>query len=307
MPTTPDLHAFVTTLEDHWRSSNAAAASGLPLDESRVLDARWGDVTAEPGAVDYAEIDAGGVPALWATPHDAGAGVLLCFHGGGFVGGSMWTHRKLFAHVAKAARARALIVDYRRTPEFQHPAPVDDCTAAYEWLLAQEVAPEHVAFAGDSAGGGLTLTTVLHGRQRGLPDPAALILVSPWTDMTFSGPSITTNASTDTLFGGETPMDLEGLVAMFLGPGGDRRDPLASPLFADLDGMPPMYVQAGGAEMLLDDARQIARRAKDAGVAVELDVVAGQQHSFQFDAGHGGEADAAITRLAEWVSPLLDR
>jgi len=296
---------LASTLEDHWRASNSAAAAGLSPEESAALNSRWGDVTAEPGAVDYAEVDAGGVPALWATPHDVGDGVIVCFHGGGFIGGSMWTHRKVFAHLAKAAGARALIVDYHLTPIHQHPVQVDQCTDVYGWLLDEGVAPRHIAFGGDSAGGGLSITTVLRARQRDLPDPAALLLISPWTDMTFDYDSMRTNQASDVLFGGETPMDLNGLAEMFLGPGGDRRDPLASPAFAVLTGMPPMYIQVGGAEMLLDDGRRIAARAKQAGVAVELDVVDGQQHSFQFDAGHGDPADAAIARLGEWVRPLI--
>lgn len=299
------MSQLVPTLEDHWRASNSAAASGLSPEEFAALNARWGDVTAEPGGVDYAEIDAGGVPALWAAPHDVGDGVIVCLHGGGFVGGSMWTHRKVFAHLAKAARARALIVDYSLAPMHQHPTQVDECTDVYAWLLGQRVAPAHIAFGGDSAGGGLSITTVLRARQRELPDPAALLLLSPWTDLTCGGRSMTANAASDVLFGGDTPMDVHGLAAMVLGPDRDPKDPLASPLFADLTGLPPMYVQVGGAEMLLDDARQIAARARQAGVAVEFDVAEGQQHTFQFDAGHGGPADAAIGRLATWIAPLI--
>jgi acetyl esterase/lipase len=299
------MSQLVPTLEDHWRASNSAAASDLSPEEFAALNARWGDVTAEPGGVDYTEVDAGGVAALWATPHGAGAGVIVCFHGGGFVGGSMWTHRKVFAHLAKAAGARALVVDYSLAPMQQHPTQVDECTDAYGWLLGQGLAPAHIAFGGDSAGGGLSVTTVLRARERGLPDPAALLLLSPWTDMTCGGASMTANAASDVLFGGETPMDVCGLAGLFLGPDGDPKDPLASPRFADLAGLPPMYVQVGGAEMLLDDARQLADRAREAGVAVELDVAEGQQHTFQFDAGHGGPADAAIARLAAWVAPLI--
>ena len=300
------MSTLVSTLDDHWRATNASAAdAGLSPEEFAALNARWGDVTAEPGAVDYAEIDAGGVPALWAVPHDVGDGVLVCMHGGGFIGGSVWTHRKLFGHLAKAAGARALIVDYHHTPMHQHPVQVDQCTDVYGWLLEQGVAARNVAFAGDSAGGGLTLTTVLRARQRGLGDPAALLLLSPWTDMTFDYPSIETNRPNDVLFGDPSPADLHGLAALFLGPDGDARDPLASPAFADLAGMPPMYVQVGGAEMLLDDARRLVARAEQAGVAVRLDVVDGQQHTFQFDAGHGDPADAAIARLGAWVSPLI--
>jgi monoterpene epsilon-lactone hydrolase len=295
-------------LSAHYRRSNAKAARipPLTLEESRDVDEHWGDVTKEPGGVDYLEVDAGGVPAMWLVPHGSAPDrVLLALHGGGFIGGSMYTHRKMFAHLARAADVRALVPHYRRTPEFRHPAPVDDTTTAYAWLLDQGVAARHVGFVGDSAGGGLTLTTVLRARERGLPDPAALLPLSAWVDMTFGSESIRTNRATDVLFGGDTPMDLEALVRMFLGPDGDRKDPLASPLFADLTGMPPMYVQVSGAEMLLDDSVRLVEAARAAGVAVELDVVPGQQHTFQMSAGRDAVADAAIRRLAAWVRPHL--
>lgn len=294
-------------LWEYYREGNRLAALDppLPLAESRDRDEHWGDLTAEPGGVDYLEVDAGGVPALWAAPkRAAGDRVLLCLHGGGYIGGSMYTHRKMFAHLAKAAGVRALIPHYRRTPEHRHPAPVDDTTAAYGWLLDQGIEAGHVAFAGDSAGGGLTLTTVLRARERGRPDPAALLPISPWTDLTLSGRSIVTNRATDLLFGGHTPMDVDGLVRLFLGDG-DRTDPLASPLYADLTGFPPMYVQVGGDEMLLDDATALAERARAAGVEVRLDVFDRQQHTFQMAAGRDPEADEAIRRMAAWLRPRL--
>jgi epsilon-lactone hydrolase len=296
------------TLIAHYRNSNANASRVPPpsLEESRDLDEHWGDVTGEPGGVDYLEVDAGGVPAMWAVPHGgADDRVLLCLHGGGFVGGSMYTHRKLFGHLAKAVGARALIVHYRRTPEHRHPAPVDDSAAAYAWLLDRGVRPEHIAVAGDSAGGGLTLTTMLRARQRGLPLAAALLPISPWVDMAFTGGSLAANRATDVLFGGDTPMDLERLVHMFLGEHGDRRDPLASPLYADLAGFPPMYIQVGGAEMLLDDARLLEEHAGKAGVEVRVDVFPEQQHTFQMSAGRAPEADDAIRRMAQWVRPRI--
>ncbi|MFL6073097.1 MAG: alpha/beta hydrolase [Mycobacteriales bacterium] len=294
-------------LWDYHRASNRNAALGQPLPSPRArdLEDHWGDLTAEPGGVDYLEVDAGGVPALWAAPKGSAADrVILGLHGGGFIGGSMYTHRKMFAHLAKTAGARALIPNYRRSPEHQHPAPVDDATAAYGWLLDQGIPAGQIALAGDSAGGGLALTTVLRARERGLPDPAALLPISPWVDMTLSGDTIVTNRATDLLFGGHTPFDLDGLVRMFLGDG-DRTDPLASPLHADLTGFPPMYIQVGGDEMLLADARGIAERARAAGVEVRLDVFPRQQHTFQMGAGRDPEADDAIGRMAAWVRPLL--
>jgi acetyl esterase/lipase len=154
------------------------------LDDQRDLVEGWNVLTNEPGGVDYLEVAAGGLPAMWAVPKEWSADrVLLCIHGGGFITGSIYTHRKLFAHVAKAAGVRALIVSYRLLPEGVHPAPVEDVFAAYRWLLDQGIAADGVAFVGDSAGGVPALATQLRARDAALPLPAAALLLSPWVDM----------------------------------------------------------------------------------------------------------------------------
>ncbi len=287
-------------LIEHYRNSNANSHRNLPLEEARIVDSHWGDVTAEPGGVDYLEVDAGGVPALWAVPHGVpDDGVLLCVHGGGFIGGSMYTHRKIFAHLAKRTGVRALVVDYRRTPEHQYPAALEDCVAAYEWVRAQGVT--RIAITGDSAGGLLTLTTAL----RLDPKPVAIMPFSAWTDMEFRSESLKTNVSTDVLFGGDRPMDLRALVGMYLGPDGDPADPEASPINADLSGLPPTYITVSDAEMLLDDSVRLHEKALSQGVDATLDVVPGQQHTFQMSAGNDEVADAALARMAAWVRPFL--
>ncbi|MFI7674660.1 alpha/beta hydrolase [Actinophytocola sp. NPDC049390] len=285
---------------EHYRRSNANSHRNLPLEQARIVDSHWGDVTAEPGGVDYLEVDAGGVRALWAVPHGApDDGVLLCVHGGGFIGGSMYTHRKMFAHLAKRAGVRALIVDYRLTPEFRHPAALEDCVTAYEWLRAQGVT--RIAITGDSAGGLLTLTTTL----RVDPKPVAIMPFSAWTDMEFRGESLKANVSTDVLFGGDRPMNLRALVGMYVGPDGDPADPEASPINADLSGLPPAYITVSDAEMLLDDSVRLHEKAVSQGVDATLDVVPGQQHTFQMAAGHDEVADDSLARMAAWVRPFL--
>ena len=275
----------------------------MPLDEMRRMFDAWGDITGEPGGVDYLETDADGVPALWAAPKGCAADrVILCAHGGGYVVGSMYTHRKAYAHVAKAAGCRSLIADYRRAPEHTHPGPVNDMAAAYKWLLDQGIRPQHVALIGDSAGGGLAVTTILRARELGLPPPAATMPLSPWLDMEATGETFTTNAGKDLLVTRET---IEMMAGTFLGEGGNRRDPLANPLCGDLKGLPPIYIQTGADETLLDDSRRLAERARAAGVDVTLDIVPEMQHVFQFLAGNAPEADAAIARLAQWVRPKL--
>lgn len=296
------------TLETFYRRSNGLSRLDPPLSlqERRTIDGHWGDVTAEPGGVDYLERELGGVPVLWAEPIGAVRDrVLLCLHGGGYVGGSVYTHRKMFAHLAKAVGARAVLPAYSHTPERQYPAQLHEVTAVYRAILDGGVEPGHVAVTGDSAGGGMAVSLMLHAKAEGLPLAAALAPLSPWTDMTQSGASVVTNRPTDLLFGGDHPMDIHGLVAMLLPDGVAPDDPLVSPLFADLTGLPPMYVQAGGGEMLLDDAVRLRDAARKHGVEVELDVVPGEQHTFQMSAGNTATADAAIARVAAWLKAKL--
>lgn len=275
----------------------------MPLDELRHISEQWERITGEPGGVDYIETDAGGVPAMWAVPKSCAQDrVLLCAHGGGYVVGSMYTHRKAYAHVAKAIRCRALIVHYGRAPENAHPGPVNDMVRSYKWLLDQGLRPNHVALIGDSAGGGLAVTTIVRAREQGLPLPAATMPLSPWLDMEATGETFETNAATDLLI---TRDLIQTMAARFLGEGGNRQDPLANPLYADLKGLPPMYIQVGADETLLDDSRKLADLARKSGVEVTLEIVPEMQHVFQFLAGTAPEADAAISRLAAWVRPKL--
>lgn len=276
----------------------------MSLDEIRRLFSHWGDVTTEPGGVDYIEVDAGGVPAMWAIPKGCVQDrALLCSHGGGYVVGSMYTHRKLFGHVAKAVGCRALIVDYRRAPENPHPGPVNDMLTAYRWLLQQDgLSAAHIAFTGDSAGGALALTTIAAARQNGLPIPAATLPMSPWAGWDTSGTTYDTNESRDALVSRGTTNVLGSL---FIGPNGDPKHPLANPLYTDYSGFPPIYIQVGDAETLVDDSRRIVERAKQAGVDVKLDLYADMQHVFHFLAGTAPEADAAIQQMAQWVRPKL--
>lgn len=295
-------------LTEHYRMVNAAFAQNPPisLEESRDLNDHWGDATTEPGGVDYAEVDAGGVPAMWATPKGSATDrVLLCLHGGGFIGGSMYTHRKMFAHLAKAVGARALIVDYRLTPEHQHPAQVNDAMAAYSWLLDQGFSAQHIAVTGDSAGGGLSVLTMLNARDRGLPVAAAVMPLSPWFDIENGGETRTTNLMTDTIFGGETPMNLAFLSQILLGERGDPTDPAINALYADLTGLPPVYIQASNTEMILDDGLRLAALAEKAGVEVEVEIFEGQEHTWHMAAGRSPVADEAIRKLADWVRPRL--
>ena len=276
----------------------------MTVDDLRRLFDHWGDVTAEPGGVDYVEVEADGVPAMWAIPKGCATDrVLLCSHGGGYVVGSMYSHRKLFGHIGKAVGCRALIVHYRRAPEVPHPGPVNDMVTAYRWLLSQDgLTPEHIALTGDSAGGALALTTIAALREQGLPLPAASMPMSPWAGWDTSGKTYDTNKDKDALVSRDT---IELMGSLFIGEGGDPKHPLANLLHTDYNGFPPVYIQVGAAETLLDDSRRVAERAKQAGVDVKLDVFPEMQHVFHFLAGTAPEADDAIDRMAKWVRPKI--
>ncbi|MFT4583429.1 MAG: monoterpene epsilon-lactone hydrolase [Gammaproteobacteria bacterium] len=274
----------------------------MSLEETRRIFDTWGDITAEPGGVDYIEEDCAGVPCMWAAPKGAATDrVLICTHGGGYVTGSMYSHRKMFGHLAKATGCRALILHYRRAPEHTHPAQVEDAVAVYEWLLAQGIKPEHIATTGDSAGGALCTTMLLAARDKGLPVPAGCMPMSPYYDMEFKGDSMETNAEVDVLVTREIA---SSMASTFLGDGSPK-DPLANPLYADLKGLPPMYIQVGGYEALLDDSIRFEKKAKAEGVDIKVDVYPEMQHVFQFMAGFAPEADDAIQKMASWVRPKL--
>ncbi|HLK02229.1 MAG TPA: alpha/beta hydrolase [Streptosporangiaceae bacterium] len=275
-----------------------------PSPENLVTNDQWDLLTGEPGRVDYLEVDAGGVPALWAIPHGTAhdGPALLCFHGGGYVGGSMFTHRKMFAHLAKAIGARALSVDYTLLPQGGvFPRPIVEGVAAYQWLLDQNVPAGRIAFAGDSAGGQLAMAVQLRAREQGLPLPGATMLISPWTDLEISGESLDYNGGKDAIFNKQWIIDM----AAAFHDGHDPRDPKTMPLHADLRGFGPIYIQVGDQELLLDDSRMLAKHARQAGVDVKIDEFPDQQHSFQMAAGLAPEADDAITRFAAWVRPRL--
>jgi epsilon-lactone hydrolase len=289
-------------VDNYWQTVRQASVNPQPDD--LVSNAQWDVLTGEPGGVDYLEIDAGGVPALWAVPHGTAPDgpVLLCFHGGGYIGGSMFTHRKMFAHLAKATGARALVVDYTLVPQGgTFPRPTAEGVTTYQWLLDQGIPAGQIAFAGDSAGGHLAMTVQLRARGQGLPLPVATMLLSPWIDFAVTGESLDYNEGKDLIFSKQWITDM---AAGFLN-GHDPRDPAAGPLHADLSDFGPLYIQVGDQELLLDDSRMLAQHAQKSGIDVQLDEFPDQQHSFQMAAGLAPEADDAISRLAVWARPKL--
>ncbi|MDB5575532.1 MAG: Arylamidase/esterase [Bradyrhizobium sp.] len=284
-------------------ASRIAAKPEMPLDEFRAMFEEWATATAEPTDVVYQEAIIDGIPALWARPAAASRELLLiCFHGGGYVTGSRESHRKLFGHIAAATGAAALIVDYRRAPENPYPAAVDDALATYRWALASGLKAQNVAFVGDSAGGGLSVAAALAARRDNMATAGAVLLMSPWLDLDATGGSYDANASVDLIV--SRPVILS-LVPALLGASGSAKDPIANPILANLEGLPPILIQVGGHECFLDDSREFATLARQAGVDVELDVVPEMQHVFQFLGGVAPEADAAIKRAGAWLVAKL--
>ncbi|SEF55954.1 Acetyl esterase/lipase [Actinacidiphila yanglinensis] len=244
----------------------------------------------------------GGRPTLELEPAGAsGRGRLLYLHGGGYVIGSPDTHAGLAGELARRAGLRAMSVDYRLAPEHAFPAAVDDGLAAYRELLAADTDPRNLVMAGDSAGAGLSIATLLAAREAGLPQPAAVVLFSPWVDLTLGGASIHSKDDADPIF---TGADLRAYADLYVG-AGDRAHPLASPLFADLAGLPPLLVQVGANEVLLDDAVRLAGRAAADDIEVTLDVGPGLPHVFQHHYDRLDEADAALDRAARFLTTHL--
>ena len=245
------------------------------------------------------DIDAGGVKAQWVrAPGASGPQVIIYFHGGGFQVGSLVSHRELMAGLSAAARCRVLGVDYRLAPEHRYPAALDDAWTSYQWLVGQGFAPNRIALAGDSAGGGLALSLLLRLRDARQPLPAAGVLMSAWTDLTASGASYETRADSDPIH--QRPM-IVAMARNYLGKNGNAADPLVSPLFADLKGLPPLLAQAGDRETVLDDSRDFVARAQAAGVDATLQVWDHMIHVFQQFPAQLPEARMAINDIGRFL------
>lgn len=263
-------------------------------------DAAFGGTTA---AVAFERVSAGGVDGEWIAPANAPEDkAILYFHGGGFRIGSVTSHRNLIAQIACASGCRVLAINYRLAPEHRFPAALDDALAAYGWMLDRGLKSDNVAFAGDSAGGNLALASMLALRERGIPLPVAAVLMSPWTDLAATGASYVTRADADPIH--QRPM-IMALAKNYLGGQGDPCDPLVSPLYADLRGLPPLLIQVGDRETVLDDSVMLAEKARAAGVAVNLEIWDGMIHVFQMFGAELPEAHQAIASIAAFLDRKL--
>jgi acetyl esterase/lipase len=247
-------------------------------------------------AVRREPVDAGGVPGVWFIPPKAGEGAVLFLHGGAYVFGSTRTHGDLMARLALASGMRVLGIDYRLAPEHPFPSALEDAVKAWRWLLSTGVSPRRAVLAGDSAGGGLSLATLVVLRGRGEPMPAGAALISPWVDLAATGESHTRHARYDWIVRGVA----ERWTQWCLG-GASPEDPLASPLYADLHALPPLYIQLGGVELLHDEVTRLAQKVREAGGAVELDVWPEMVHDWQLFDASIPESQRAVEKLGERI------
>ncbi len=293
---------YLRALYKEW-SDRLKANPDYTIADFRSIFDEWEKPTLEPENVTYKSDAIAGVEAIWANPIGADKSkVLIYTHGGGFAVGSAASHRKLAGHVAKALNVTSVVLDYRRSPENPFPSQLEDALAVYKELLDRGYKAKDIATIGDSAGGNLAIASVLNFKNHGLELPGAVIAFSPWLDMELKGETLDSNLETDALI--DKPL-LEGMISMYIGDDAEKRtNPLVNPLYADFTDFPPLYINAGGDEALLDDARRVHEAAKKAGVQTTLSVADGMQHVFPFLAGRAKEADEEIERIAEWYQKL---
>lgn len=279
-------------------AENPIIKPGASLADMRKgLDA-MGDASPRLADVSASVVDAGGVSAEWITPTGSDSQrVLLYLHGGGYLLGSVSSHRALLERLAKAVGSRVLALNYRLAPEAPFPAPVEDACTGYRWLLKQGIAAKRIAIAGDSAGGGLALATLLALRDAGDPMPGCAVPISPWTDMEGTGASMETRAAVDPMVQKGPLLEMAGAYLQ----GADTKNPLASPLYGDFKGLPPLLIQVGNAETLLDDTTRIEAKLKAAGVDVTVEIWDEMIHVWHLFAPMLDKGQEAIERIGKFV------
>jgi acetyl esterase/lipase len=299
----PQMQQLHQIYRDYVAASVGPDGNPITIEQARKNVAGLYVLGTDPEGVTHREVDAGGIRAILTTPPaPADDRVIEFFHGGGYVLGEPEHYDAFCGHLAVAVGCRVLSVGYRLAPENPHPAAVTDAVAVYRWMLEEGHHPLHIALCGDSAGGGLAITTLLGIRDAGLPQPAGSVAISPWVDMEFSSDSMKTKT-------GDLMVQYPG--ALVLGDafiaGGDPRDPLASPIYGDFTGIAPIYVQVGGEERLLDESHRVVEKARADGAQASVDVFDGLHHIFQIAAGFAPESDDAVRRIAAFLRPLLGR
>ena len=288
---------------DQVRAFLAQTPANLSQTELRAAYDGIGAAFPTPADVTLGPVSANGVPAEWSvTPGADSQRAILYLHGGGYVIGSIASHRHLAAALGRAAKARCLVLDYRLAPEHPFPAAVDDALAGYRFLLESGFTPGAIAVAGDSAGGGLTVATLVAIREAGLPQPACGFCISPWVDLEGLGGSMTSKAAEDPMVQKD---GLAGMAGAYLA-GAAARTPLAAPLYADLKGIAPLLIQVGSAETLLDDANRLAGAAAHAEVEVRLEAWPKMIHVWHYFHPMLGEGRRAIETAGAFIKDRMD-
>ena len=280
-----------------------ADAAGVARRARLIFGAPWPYQWLRTRGLNVRAVNDAGVCGEWLEPAAGGGnggGVILYLHGGGFVSCSPATHRPVTAALARLTGWRVFSLDYRLAPEHRYPAALDDAVAAYEWLLAREGVPAgSICVAGDSAGGGLVVGSLLRLRDAGLAPPACAVCFSPWLDLAGEGESVRANDGLCAMFRTE---NIEEFAAAYLPAGASPRDPYASPAHAeDLRGLPPLLLQVGSTELLLDDARGLHRSIRAAGGASRLEIYDDLPHGWQMLDGLVPEARAALRQAASFI------
>lgn len=278
------------------------AVEGGHLHKSRRSMDRWGTWMPSVSGVTVKKEVLAGVPCEVHMPDSAPSNrVILYMHGGGFALGSPASHRNLVSRLAQLAGMKAISMNYRKAPEHPFPAAITDTVAVYRHCMDQGLKPSNIVFCGDSAGGNLVLTTLLKLKQDSLPLPAAGCCISPWCDLTMKAASIQGNAATDLIL---TPQLLQQFADQYV-PATERSQPLISPVFGDLAGLPPLLIQVGSSEILLDDARNMAARARQAQVSVELEVWEDMQHVWHYTALFLKDGRRALQRISDFFKASI--
>lgn len=287
-----DLQRVLQLVEKYGSTPGETIAEGRDKMEALASNAPLAD------DVNCCPVDVYGVPGEWVEAPYADPGrAVLYFHGGSYIYGSIDTHRVLASRLSSAAGARVLVLGYRLAPEHPFPAAVEDAQTAYSYLLDRGYDPSNLVIAGDSAGGGLTLAALCAIRDAGKPLPAAAVCLCPWTDLDCTGQSMAANADFDPMIVTERIR----LQAQLYLAGACPRTPLASPLYADLRRLPPLLIQVGSTEVILDDSTRLAERARSAGVDVELEIWEGMIHCWQAFAWMLPRGQQAIDRIGQFV------
>jgi epsilon-lactone hydrolase len=282
---------------------NDREALDIPLAVQRQEWQAAAEQSPLPPGITIAAASMAGVPSEWVSSSQAASGqVLYYLHGGGYSAGSCVTHRDLAVRLCLASGARVLLADYRLAPEYPFPAAVGDAVAGYEWLVASGIRPQQIVVGGDSSGGGLALAALLALRERAADLPAAALLLSPWLDLALAGPTLQSRAAADPLCSAE---GLRAAAELYLG-GADTRTLLASPLYADLRGLPPLLIQVGDDEVLLSDSTRLAEQARAAGVDVTIEVWKEMWHVWHAWAALLPEARQAIERAGAFIRRRIE-